>query len=203
MPIVGLSITKSTSFRAATQEFSNVYYFNCGSLPSASEADTLIDAATAIEKGFHSSSVTFLRGRVWSQGGSPASNNMISQKALTGNGTTSTVSSFDKERAWLFRWRAGNDSRGNAVYLRKWYHSCGNGPGNVVPTSGNLDQTASLGASVKSNSEAAVSGIQSITAAGISYSLTAKSGRNMNSGETPHSHNYLEHRQLGDMWRAQ
>lgn len=202
MARVGVSITKSTSFRNATQEFSNVYYFECASLPSASEADALIDNLTAQEKGMHSTAVTFVRGRCWSQVGDKASNNMISQKALSGAGTTVAGSNFDKERAWLFRWRAGNDSRGNAVYLRKWYHSCGAGPGNNPPTQQNLENVSTISNGSRTAMEATVSGIQSITAAGISYSLRAKSGRQMNAGETPHAHNYLEHRQLGDQWRS-
>jgi hypothetical protein len=200
---VGLSITKSTSFRNATQEFSNVYYYECGTLPNASEANTLIDAVTAVEKGFHSTAVTFVRGRVWSETGNQATSNMISQKALSGTGTTTLVTAFDKERAFLFRWRAGTDSRGNAVYLRKWYHSCGNGPGNNPPSTANLENTSTIGSASRSAMESAVGALQSITSAGISYTLRAKSGRQIDAGAVAVAHNYLEHRQLGDQWRAQ
>src|SRR5215213_3487657 len=143
---IGISITKSTAFRNSTQEFSNVYYYEVagGLYPSQSEADALIDELTTLEKGFHSTLVTFIRGRCWKQVGNKVDNEMISQKNLAGTGSTGTMAGFDKERAFLFRLRAGNDSRGNSVYLRKWYHSCGNGPGSPAITNAQLDNTTGL-----------------------------------------------------------
>lgn len=99
MPRFGVSITKSTSFRGGVQEFSNVYYYESISLPTESEATTIINNLKALESTFHSSAVTFTRGRLWSQGGSPSTNNMIRQQNLTGTGSTSPTTSMDKERA--------------------------------------------------------------------------------------------------------
>src|SRR5215212_8622230 len=124
MPRIGVSITKSVSFRLATQEFSNVYYYEMLAFPDVAAADTLIDNLVTKEKTFHGTSVTFVRGRLWKQIGTPAENEMITQKNLSGTGARAAATNLDKERAWLFRVRAGVDSRGNPVYLRKWYHAC-------------------------------------------------------------------------------
>ena len=203
MPRIGVSITKSTSFRNSTQEFTNVYYYEAsGSLPTQGEADSFIDALKSIEVGFHSTAVTFVRGRLWSQGGSPATNDMISQKNLSGTGSNTTNTSLDKERAFLFRLRAGTDSRGKNVYLRKWYHSCGSGPGNVAPSTSALQNVAGFTGTDKTNMQSAVGGLTSLTVAGTSWGICAKSGRQPSSGATWQSHDFLEHHQLGDMWRA-
>jgi hypothetical protein len=201
---VGLSITKSTSFRNSTQEFSNVYYYFCGAtLPSETDANALIDAVKALEVGFHSTDVTFVRGRVWSQEGSPGANNMISQKNLSGTGSRTGLVTMDKERAFLVRWRAGNDSRGQAVYLRKWYHSCGLGPGAVTPDTGTLQQTSGFTQTQRDAVAAAVESVKSLTVNGIAFALNSKAGRGVSIGETAKCHNFLEHHQFGDMWRAQ
>src|SRR5215212_6967079 len=124
MPRIGVSTTKSVSFRLSTQEFSNVYYYEMLAYPDVAAANTLIDNIVALEKTFHGTNVTFLRGRCWKQIGTPSLNEMITQKNLSGTGSRAPVTSLDRERAWLFRIRAGVDSRGNPVYLRKWYHAC-------------------------------------------------------------------------------
>src|SRR5215204_847883 len=125
MARIGVSITKNTPFRNSVQEFTNVYYYDVDNQPSAAQADTFIDNLTALEKTFHSSAVTFVRGRCWSAGGSPSANNMISQKLLSGTGARLANTSLDRERAFLFRIRAGVSSNGQPVFLRKWYHACG------------------------------------------------------------------------------
>lgn len=202
MPRIGISITKNTSFRGALQEFSNVYYYETGSLPDQTQADTFIDNLTSLEKTFHSALVTFVRGRCWSQGGSPASNNMISQKNLSGTGARSVTSGFDKERAYLFRLRAGSDSRGNPVYLRKWYHSCGNFVTSVGPAAAVLEQTAGFSATDRSNLVAAMNAIGDANGSPLAPKLCAKGGRLPDVGATWSAHQYLEHHQLGDQWRA-
>ena len=204
MSRVGVSITKSVAFRNSTQEFSNVYYFeNNTSLPNATEADALIDAITAIEKTFHATTVTFVRGRCWSQVGSSAGNNMISQKNLSGTGARATISSFDKERAFLFRLRAGSDSRGQPVYLRKWYHACGLFFSTQSISGSILDQSTGFSGTDKTSLVAQMDTIRQITAGGMTWNLVAKSGRAPNVSATFESHPFLEHHQLGDQWRAQ
>lgn len=201
---IGISITKSTAFRNSTQEFSNVYFYHLtGSYPDAAGADGLIDELTTLEKGFHSSGVTFVRGRCWKQTGDKATSEMISQKNLSGTGSTSATSVTDKERAFLFRLRAGNDSRGNAVYLRKWYHSCGNGPGGYTPATGVVQNASSIPTGDRTTMETAVNPIRNIGAALGGWELCAKSGRQFNPGAGFQSHPYYEHHQMGDQWRAQ
>lgn len=199
---IGVSITKSTAFRDSTQEFSNVYYFEgTGSLPSASGADAIIDDIANKEKTMHSTAVSFKVGRVWSHGGSPGSNNMISQKNLTGNGGMTTVNGFDKERAFLLRARAGTDSRGNTVYLRKWYHSCGQLDGGVPVSSSNLDNSTGFSTVDRNAMATKANAVLTSSAGGGGWELVAKSGRQRTSGAFE-AHKYLEHHQLGDQWRA-
>lgn len=203
MARVGVSITKSTAFRNSTQEFSNVYYYtDSGGTPSVSDADALIDALVTFEKPIHGTNVTFVRGRCWTQGGSPGTNNMISQKTLSGTGARSSVTSFDKERAFLFRLRAGNDSRGNPVYLRKWFHACGSLYAGQTVQSAWLDQTSAFGTTEENAMNLIIDPVKNISAAGRTWSLCSKSGRNFDSGQGFKSHKYLEHHQLGDQWRA-
>lgn len=203
MARVGVSITKSTSFRGSVQEFSNVYYYDVASLPDQTEADALIDAITVIEKTFHASPVTFIRGRCWSQVGSPSLNNMISQKNLSGTGSMATVTGMDKERAFLFRVRAGEDSRGQPVYLRKWYHSCGGMFTGQAVTSAILDNTGSIPTVDRTALNSKVQPVELVTASSKNYVLSSKSGRQPDASEHFTSHQFLEHHQLGDMWRAQ
>jgi hypothetical protein len=203
MARIGIAITKSVAFRDSTQEFSNVYYYENGAaLPNAAGADALIDEVTALEKGRHSSLVSFVRGRCWSQLGSPASNEMISQKALSGTGSQTADATMDKERAYLVRWRAGVDSRGNPVYLRKWWHSCGVYAGAAgAPGSGILANASGFTQAQRDAIKAAADAFLTLVSAGGGWSLVAKSGRTR-SGTGDQAHKYLEHHQLGDMWRG-
>ena len=204
MARVGVSITKSTAFRNSTQEFSNVYYYeNNGSLPGDTAAEALIDALVTLEKTFHASTVTFVRGRCWSQVGSPGGNNMIFQKNLSGTGARGTVASLDKERAFLFRLSAGNDSRGQPVYLRKWFHACGQFINAQSISGGVMDNSTGWQSADRTAMVAQMDGIRQITAGGNTWNLVAKSGRAPNVNATFVCHPYLEHHQLGDQWRAQ
>lgn len=191
-------------FRNSVQEFSNVYYYEStsGGLPSVADADGLIDTLTAREKVIHASSVTFVRGRLWSQVGTPAANEMISQKNLSGTGAGTPVSNLDKERAHLFRVRAGVDSRGNPVYLRKWYHACF-GMAGVGLTDAILTQASGFSTANRTTLENAVVNILSVTQGGQTWELVAKSGRPFTVPAQFSAHQFLEHHQLGDQWRAQ
>jgi hypothetical protein len=199
---IGISITKSTPFRNSVQEFSNVYYYeNGGGLPDESGATALIDELVALEKTFHSSAVTFVRGRCWSAGGSKETNNMIAQKNLSGTGAQGLVTSMDKERAYLVRWRAGSDSRGNPVYLRKWWHSCGLFDASVSVVSNILDNSSGFTSGNRTAIQNKAQGIVLLAAAGGGWEHVAKSGREADSSQVQ-AHQFLEHHQMGDMWRA-
>jgi hypothetical protein len=200
---IGISITKSAVFRNSVQEFSNVYYYTGGSTPTQTQADSLIDELVALEKTFHSNAVTFVRGRLWTQTGSQATNNMISQKNLSGTGARASNANMDRERAFLFRLRAGNDSRGQPVYLRKWWHACGVFYSGQTITTDQLANISGFSSTEKTALVGAMNTIGSLTSAAGPWSLCAKSGRQPTAGETWQAHTFLEHHQLGDQWRAQ
>lgn len=203
MPRIGLSITKSVSFRLSTQEFSNVYYYEMLSLPDEAAAEALIDNMVAKEKTFHAAAVTFVRARLWSQIGTPAQNNMIKQKNLSGTGARTSDTGMDRERAYLFRLRAGNDSRGNPVYLRKWYHSCGSFVGTASPTSSQQAGTAGFTQAERDSFVAQMQGIGDAAGSNGAPKLCAKGGRLPDAGAGWSAHQFFEHHQLGDQWRAQ
>jgi hypothetical protein len=193
----GISITKSVLFRGVQQEFSNVYHYT-GLTLNAADAATFALALKAAEVPLHSTDVTFLRYRVWTSGGSQAANQMVAQGTLSGTGNQATNGNMDRERAVLVRFAAGFDSRGHAVYLRKWYHSCGACAGIAFAT-GVLQNTAQIASADRTTIQNAVDDFLVFTAAGQTGNLCAESGRAGGSPVTCHP--YLEHHQLGDMWR--
>lgn len=203
MARIGVSITKSVAFRNSTQEFSNVYYYDVDSLPTETQAEAFIDNLTTLEKTFHGTGVTFVRGRVWSQVGSPSANEMIKQKNLSGTGARSGVAGMDKERAFLFRLRAGVDSRGNPVYLRKWFHACAEFVSGQTISAGVMDNSTGWSTTQRSAQVAAMNGIGNANGSPLLPVLVAKSGRAPSGGATWDAHQFLEHHQLGDQWRAQ
>ena len=202
MPRIGISITKSVAFRDSVQQFSNVYFYvNTGSLPDGAGADNLIDEVTALERPRHSTLVSFVIGRVWSQGGSPGTNNMISQKTLTGTGSGGSDPNMDKERAYLFRRRAGTDSRGNPVYLRKWYHVCGSWDSGVAASATIQSNATGFTSGQRTTLAGHMTNFNTLTSGGGGWEICAKSGRQATQ-PLWEAHKYLEHHQLGDMWRG-
>lgn len=204
MARIGISITKSVAFRNSVQEFSNVYYYEdaLGSLPSAAGANTLIDEVTAFEKGIHGTACTFVRGRLWSETGSKATSEMISQKTLSGAGTLTSNSSMDRERTYLFRIRAGLDSRGNPVYLRKWFHTCADLPGAATSVS-ILANTAGFSQAQRDAAAALVATMGAIGGGTEPWKICSSKGRFPTAGQSWVCHPFLEHHQLGDQWRDQ
>lgn|SRR5215203_63457 len=204
MTRIGLSITKSVPFRNSVQEFSNVYYYDgLSGAPSETDAGNLIDQQVAREKTWHSANVTFVRGRLWEQTGDKATTQMITQKNLSGTGARSTDASQDRERAFLFRLRAGSDSRGNPVYLRKYFHACGAFVGTTLPSAAQYAQTTGFTQAERDAQVAqmnSIGGIGSGTTLGV---LCSKNGRLPDAGATWQAHAFFEHHQLGDQWRAQ
>lgn len=204
MTRIGISITKSTSFRNSVQEFSNVYYYDgLAGDPSITDADNLIDQVANREKAWHSTSVTFVRGRLWRQTGDKATTEMISQKNLSGTGARATVTNLDKERAFLFRIRAGVDSRGNPVYLRKWFHACGEFVAGAPPAASILANTSGFSQAERDAQVAAMNSIGTIGSGGTLGTLVSKNGRTTTAGQPWQGHQFLEHHNMGDMWRAQ
>jgi hypothetical protein len=203
MPRIGVSITKSVAFRNSTQEFSNVYFYEMLSYPDVAAAGTLIDNLVSLEKTFHGVNVTFIRGRLWKQTADKATSEMITQKNLSGTGARTVVSGLDKERAYLFRLRAGVDVRGNPVYLRKWFHACAQFSSGVAPGSTILDNSTGFSQPDRDTMVASMQAIGDANGSAGAPKLCAKGGRQADAGANWSAHQYLEHHQLGDMWRAQ
>jgi hypothetical protein len=203
MALYGVSITKSVSFRGAAQEFANTYYYNLTvGVMTESTGLALIDAVVALEKPMHANLVSFVRGRVWSAGGTPSENTMIAQKNLSGAGTFSgTVDpTLDRERAFLVRFRAGSDTLGRPVYLRKWWHlMVGELNANGI-TSGQKAQTEGLTSTQRTQLVNWANNFKSVTANTFTFELRSEKQRQID-GDTV-AHPYLEHHQLGDMWRG-
>src|SRR5215203_4509306 len=200
MPIYGVAITKSVSFRGVAQEFGNTYYYQTPLPALDSVLDSLIDNLVTKEKAMHGTSISFVRAKCWSAGGSKADNQMRVQKTLSGAGTQGAPpSNGDVERAFLVRFRAGNDSRGNPVYLRKWWHLDVASIGGTAISSGTLQNTAQLTSGQRDAIVALADPFKSITALPQNFDLVGPTGRDI-SGATV-AHPYLEHHQLGEMWR--
>jgi hypothetical protein len=198
----GVNILKRFSYRLGIQHFSNTYYYDDPlGTPAISTLEALVDDIVAKEKTRHSSQVTFVRGRLWSQIGTPSQNNMLVDKNLTGTGAAAEVSGMDKERAFLVRFRAGVDSKGRPVYLRKYWHLCAQIGGGSVGNS-QLQQTAELDSLTRAGVESFGESIKQI-AVGTpthTFSLVSKNGRQID-GAT-NAHRFLEHHQLGEEWRG-
>jgi hypothetical protein len=201
---IGISITKKTPFRDSSQEWSNVYYYD-GLLgtPDQAAANNLIDELVTKEKAIHTTDVTFVKGRCWSQIGDKTQNEMLSQKDLTGTGSALAQASMDRERAYLFRLRAGNDSRGNPVYFRKWYHTLGAFASVSTPSTTIQAGIASFSQAQRDALVAALPAIGSIGSGPTLGSLCSKNGRLSTAGSNWQAHAYFEHHQLGDQWRKQ
>jgi hypothetical protein len=205
----GVQIEKSTSYRGATQPFSNTYYYEAAvantpadNLGVIAYANDLLDDVIALERAAFSTDVAFVLARCWSQIGTQSQNEMIVQRSLTGNGSVaSTSGSMDRERAFLVRLRAGVDSRGRPVYLRKYFHLLVGTIGGVAISTAMLAQTAQLAAAQRTAIESLMDSLKQVTpGAGPNANLVSKNGRAITGGTTAHP--YLEHRQLGDAWRG-
>lgn len=204
MTRIGISITKSVPFRNSVQEFSNVYYYDgLSGDPDSAAASNLIDEVVNREKTFHATVVTFVRGRLWRQTGDKATTEMLHQKNLSGTGARQVQSSHDRERAYLFRLRAGVDSRGNPVYLRKYFHACGEFVAAGAPSGSILDNSTGWSQAQRDAQVAQMNSIGGIGSGATQGVLCAKNGRLPTAGSTWTAHPFLEHHQLGDMWRAQ
>jgi hypothetical protein len=197
----GMAVSKLVTFRGGAQHFSNVYYYSePGNFPDNATLELVGDQIVTHEKTLHSTNVTFDHLRIWSQIGTPSQNQMLVDKSLSGAGAASPSTAMDLERAFLVRYRAGVDSRGRPVYLRKWWHlGCGT-IGGVAVSNAQLVQTTALDATQRTALETFANLFKSITKNTITFSLVAKSGREI-TGATE-AHRYLEHHQFGDEWRG-
>jgi hypothetical protein len=194
---IGISITKSVNYRGVEQEFTNTYHYVTPGAGVAGDHAALVAEIVAIERDLHSSDVTFRRAKVWSTGLGQQNNEMLHQQSLSGTGNQIVGGSMDRERAFLMQWPAGKDSRGKPVFLRKWFHSCG-GANGYDPTSGVLQQTSAIPESGRDAVSNKANGLRIIGPLD-EWLLVAQSGREHTG--PGRIHKFLEHHQLGDMWR--
>lgn len=201
MARIGFTITKQVLFRGVQQQFHNTYYYEALAwTPTDGDLSANIDEIVVSERKLHSSDVTFVRGQAWSAGGTPAQNQMRVQKALSGTGNGTTVTTLDRERAILIRWPAGVDIRGRPVYLRKWYHICGDFQATPFMMTAPVQQnTGEIPQAVRDKAAGFAEELREIGAL-EGVGLVARGGRR-NTGPAQ-CHRYLEHHQLGDMWRG-
>ncbi len=194
---IGIQITKSVLFRGVQQEFHNIYHFNLATAVTA-PSENLVDELVTKERTLHAASVAFRRAAVWSAGGTKAQNQMLFQKNLSGTGNETNAASMDRERAILIRWPAGFDSRGMPVYLRKWYHVCGQIGAHAIAASGILANEIGLTDGQRSGIAGIADGVRNI-GTGDFWSLVGPGGRETTGAAQ--CHKYLEHHQMGDAWR--
>lgn len=201
MAQIGVAITKRVAFRLGTQHFTNVYYYSRVA-PTSGEAeiDAILQEIIDHEKTWHSTDVTFVEAKLWSAGGSPAENDMLRVKALSGTGFNLTNTSWDRERVVLIRWPAGKDRRGNPVFLRKYYHTCGALLDGTSVSAGVLQNTAALSDSQRTASASQANALRMVGPVADTWSLCSKTGR-LTLGDAE-CHRFLEHHQLGDEWRG-
>lgn len=120
---VGVAITKRVNFRGINEEFSNVYHYDVPAITALAlnETDLIIDRLVALEKAVHSSGVSFATARVWETGGTPAENETLRIRDLSGSGTLGSTYTFYKELAVVVNLYTGRSSTtGRRVYLRKY-----------------------------------------------------------------------------------
>lgn len=200
MALFGLSITKKTAFRDSTQEFSNVYHYQYTGLnPSTSFADQIIDAIVALERARHGAIVTFVFARLWSAGGSPAANQMIFQKPLTGVGGVANDTAIDKERAILIRWPNGVDARGRPKYLRKWYHTLAGAPFGVTVAAGVTSNSTKFTTAEQTTISNSADAFRAPVVNAQSIGLCSPFGEA--AAGAAQAHPYFEHHQFGNQWR--
>jgi hypothetical protein len=119
--ILGISISKSTTWRGTAEEFANVYHYDA-------TADTMavdvIDAVVAEERKVMGNNVNFLRAQAWGPAdGTKLQSQMLVQKNLTGVGAVATGEITAKEMAAVVQWDTGRvNTRGGKIFYRKYLH---------------------------------------------------------------------------------
>jgi hypothetical protein len=119
--ILGVSVTKQTSWRGIQEQFSNVYHYDAAvDVTSKQVADSVVNN----EKGLFGASVAFKNVKVWGPAdGTKEQSQMLLQEDLTGNGSGAAGSQTAKELSAVVSWDTGRvNSRGGRIFLRKYLH---------------------------------------------------------------------------------
>ena len=133
MPKTSISISKTILWRGAQEEFSNVYTYD-GPTPDVALAESLINAISDAERAIFANTVTFKQGRAWTAGGTPAQNETILIKDLSGPGSNQSGGQMNAEQCYLVEWKTARPSAtGKPVRLKKFLHT-----GKALGTDGTL-----------------------------------------------------------------
>lgn len=173
MPIFAAASTKSSSWRGATEKWSNVYYYFCAANIDSTQATDLAQQIVAAEKLCHSSAVTFEDVRVWEAGGTPAENETIVIHDSSGTGSLAVSILTWKELCLVVRCDTNrNTSTGRRIYLRKYFHTCG------IPTAGAGKETGAtaLAAGDKTAVQTCLETLREVTVTGSVNLLLAAPG---------------------------
>lgn len=196
MALYAVSITKRLEWQGRQEEYDNTYYYE-GPLFQAGDANfsNLIDEIVAAERPIHGSRVAFVRGRLWSAGGTPAQNETLVLKDLTGVGSGGAGAVLFGEAAAVVEWEcARKDIKGRKVYLKKFIR-----PGNALigMVEANNDGRAALGAGTKAAFKTYADRVQNTTAAfGPIFILTSPGGRVPRSPANGVVNDYLRSREF-------
>ncbi len=119
--IVGVSVTKSTTWRGIEEQYSNVYHFDAA---VDTTSDDLANSVVASERAAHAVNVTFKNVKVWGPtDGTKEQSVMLLQKDLTGTGNAVRTYDTAKELTAVVQWDTGRkNSRGGRIFLRKYLH---------------------------------------------------------------------------------
>jgi len=144
---IAIAIEKEAAWHGNQERWSNVYHYETDFTVTAANAGACIDALVTFEKPVHASSVTYKTGRLWTTGGTPAQNETILIKDLSGSGSLSGSVVLYRECAVVVQSYTGrNSTTGKRIFLRKFIHAC------ILPTgatSGMGDGSTALDATRK------------------------------------------------------
>jgi hypothetical protein len=119
--IVGVAVTKRTTWRGIEEEFSNVYHYDTALDATSQE---VADAVVAAERTIFANNVFFLNVKVWGPtDGTALQSQMLLQQTLTGSGNAARGSDTAKELTAVVEWDTGRkNTRGGRIFLRKYLH---------------------------------------------------------------------------------
>jgi hypothetical protein len=153
--IIGVSITKETTWRGASEEFSNVYHFQTAADVTSKQ---VIAEVVKAEQTVHGPGVHFKNAKAFGPtDGLKAQNVMLEDITLDAYGTMPTAVTAGKELAAVVQWDTGRkNTRGGRIFYRKYLHpgalGAGNddaGKGNVAMTQAQQDLFVAFGNDVK------------------------------------------------------
>ncbi len=119
--ILGVSVTKRTTWRGIEEEFSNVYHYDAALDATSQE---VLDAVVTAEKALMGTNVSFVNGKVWGPtDGTKEQSQMLLQQNLSGTGLITPGAITAKELSAVVQWDTGRKNiRGGRIFLRKYVH---------------------------------------------------------------------------------